>query len=93
MQTNVPDTALQFEEFSHHRSDSRISLEFKVTNTGDAKLYEFVKLYLGSNYIGLQYLDLEPGESSYVEFPVDAIIIAHSVTITTSSIRSPSATA
>lgn len=50
------------------REDGMINFRFEIGNGGDAKLYEFVKMYVGPLYVGLEYMHLEPGESYTIEF-------------------------
>ncbi len=53
-----------------------IDLHFELVNSGDAKLYEFVKMYVGQLYVGLEYMHLEPGETHVIEFQANARTVA-----------------
>ena len=61
----------KLESYRTIEKDSKIVLEFEIRNTTSSKTYEFVKLYIGTNYVGLKYLDTKPEEVKTVRFKVD----------------------
>lgn len=71
-----PETALKVHDFSVRRGEDMIDLHFEIINSGDAKLYEFVKMYVGELYVGLEYMHLDPGETHVIEFQANARTVA-----------------
>ena len=65
----------KLEGFRTVEEEPKIKLEFKIKNITSNKTYEFVKLYIQTNYVGLQYLDIPPGDVEKVTFEVDSTTV------------------
>ncbi len=71
------DKELELQAFRTVEDDTKTKLEFKVKNVSEKKLYEFLKLYLKTNYVGLKYLDIGPGETKKISFTVDNTAVTY----------------
>ncbi len=72
---------LRLDSFRTLEEKTKSKLEFKISNETDRKKYEFVKLYLETNYIGLKYVDVSPGEVKKISFKVDNTALTSNPTV------------
>ncbi|MCJ7450734.1 MAG: hypothetical protein MUP58_03260 [Candidatus Nanohaloarchaeota archaeon QJJ-9] len=62
---------LQVRAVTEKEKEDKTELDFKIENRTDEKIYEFVKLYAGGDYIDLKYINLPGGGSAKASFEVD----------------------
>lgn len=67
---------MQVASISMEEEGSQVRITFELANTDTKKLYDFVKLFIGQEYIGLKYLDIPGGKTRPVEFRFDPTAIS-----------------
>ncbi len=72
---------LKLDAFRTLEEQTKSRLEFKISNISGKKKYEFIKLYLETNYVGLKYVDIEPEETKKIAFKVDNTALTSNPTI------------
>lgn len=51
------------------------SLRFTLQNTGDEAVYDIAKLYVGDDYFGFDYVDLDPDETTQIAYDTRGVTL------------------